>query len=120
MEDEGIRDIRSCIRVPGIYIVPWYSVTSGKTEIDSGSVALRKRWRILSGREFTYSIAHFDRLYEVGFSQKSALAKDSHYVDYTDFCILGFASLLRVHDLSRNPKWLVAADNIKSKLCLIM
>jgi len=55
MEDEGIRDIRSCIRVPGIYIVPWYSVTSGKTEIDSGSVALRKRWRILSEREFTYS-----------------------------------------------------------------
>lgn len=40
MEDEGIRDIRSCIRAPGIYIASWYSVTSGKTEIGFGSVAL--------------------------------------------------------------------------------
>jgi len=95
MEDEGIRDIRSCIRVPGIYIVPWYSVTSGKTEIDSGSVALQKSWRILSGREFTYSIAHFDRLYEVRFLQKSAVfSQKNRRVTYTDFCVTSFVSSL--------------------------
>lgn len=59
MEDAGIHDIRSCNRVPGIYIASWYSVTSSKTEIGFSFVALQKRWWILSN-----SWIHFGRPYD--------------------------------------------------------
>lgn len=68
----------SLLHVPGIYIAPWYSVTSGKTEIGSDSVALPKRWWDLVGAWIIYSIVHFYRPYKIRSLQKCGVsAKES-------------------------------------------
>lgn len=96
MEDAGIHDIRSCSRVPGIYIVPWYSVTSGKTEIGFSSLSLCKR-----GDGFYRSIDSFrssllTKIYVV------SLKELSHYLNYTNLSFRKLRKLFRVRDLFRN------------------
>jgi len=107
MEDEGIRDIRSCIRVPGIYIVPWYSVTSRQ---DRNWLWFRRPAKEVADFVGTWIhlFTHFDRLYEVRFLQKSAVFSQKNRrvtcicIIRMDFCefLTSFVSFLPAKEVA--------------------